>query len=100
MAGHSPSKTGVNAFMSGHFFLCLWIVVQGAYGACPDRHDAVARELVGALVHGMARMALHPMPMHFVLLQRFVKPLPEIDILDRLLVGRAPSVALPAVNPF
>lgn len=32
-------------------------------------------------------------------LQRGVEALPQLDILDRLLVGGAPAVALPAVDP-
>ena len=32
-------------------------------------------------------------------LQRGVEALPKLDILDRLLVGGAPAVALPAVDP-
>ena len=32
-------------------------------------------------------------------LQRGVEPLPQLDILDRLLVGGAPAVLLPAVDP-
>src|SRR6266700_1270705 len=65
----------------------------------PRHRDAVARELVGALVLVMAGMALDPVPAHLVRLQRRVEPLPEFDVLDRLLVRGAPAIALPAVNP-
>src|SRR6267142_6788741 len=44
-------------------------------------------------------MALHPMPAHAMLRQRRIEPLPQIDILDRFLVGGAPAVALPLVDP-
>src|SRR5262249_4365853 len=45
-------------------------------------------------------MAGQPMPVHLVLLERRVEPLPQIDIADRLPVGGAPAVAFPAVDPF
>jgi len=32
-------------------------------------------------------------------LQRGIEPLPQIDVLDRLLVRRAPAVPLPAMDP-
>ena len=38
---------------------------------------------------------LHPVPAHAMLRQRRVEPLPQVDVLDRLLVGGAPAVALP-----
>src|SRR5438874_2030997 len=61
--------------------------------------DGVARELVGALVHQVAGMASNPVPAHVVALERGVEPLPQVDILDRLLVGCAPAVALPIADP-
>src|SRR6185437_14218065 len=63
------------------------------------RDQAVARELIGALVHGMTGVALHPVPAHLVMAERGIEPLPQIDILHRLLVGGAPAVLLPAVDP-
>ena len=47
----------------------------------------------------MAGMTLDPVPAHLVRFQRRVEALPEIDILDRLLVRRAPAVAFPVGNP-
>ena len=44
-------------------------------------------------------MALDPVPAHLVRLQRGVEALPQFDVLDRLLVGGAPAVLLPAVDP-
>src|SRR5690349_5220461 len=65
----------------------------------PRLHNPIARELIGALVLGMAGVALDPVPADLVRLQRGVETLPELDILHRLLVGGAPAVALPAVDP-
>ena len=44
-------------------------------------------------------MTLDPFPCHLVAGLRLVQPLPQFDILDRLLVSSAPAVLLPAVNP-
>src|SRR5215510_14046464 len=45
-------------------------------------------------------MATHPVPAYLVRQNGGVKLLPEIGVLDRLLVGGAPAIALPAVNPL
>ena len=65
----------------------------------PRHRDALARQLVGALVLVVAGVALDPVPAHLMLVQRGVQPLPEVDILDRLLVGGPPAVPLPAMDP-
>src|SRR5262249_30072778 len=57
------------------------------------------RQLVGALILGVAGMAPDPVPAHVVALERGFEPLPEIDILDRFLVSGAPAVALPLLDP-
>src|ERR1700733_1615893 len=44
-------------------------------------------------------MALDPVPAHLVRLWRFVEALPQLRVLDRLLVGGAPAVLFPAVDP-
>ena len=44
-------------------------------------------------------MALDPVPVDLVALRRRVEPAPEVLVLDRLLVGGAPAVALPAGDP-
>src|SRR5579863_7798407 len=44
-------------------------------------------------------MALDPVPAHLMRLERGVEALPQLGVLDRLLVGRAPAVFLPAVYP-
>src|SRR5882724_5564767 len=65
----------------------------------PRHGDAVAGELVGALVLVMAGVALDPVPAHLVRLQRRIEPLPQLGVLDRLLVRGAPAVFLPAMDP-
>ncbi len=47
----------------------------------------------------VAGMALDPVPAHLVARERRVEALPQVDILDRLLVGGAPAVPLPALDP-
>src|SRR5215218_10094820 len=89
MAGSSPAMTDDAVTRATHSDLRLQ----------PRHRDAVAGELIGALVFVVAGVALDPVPVHLMRLQRGVEALPEIDILDRLLVRRAPAVLLPAVNP-
>src|SRR5262245_18799545 len=48
---------------------------------------SLARDGVGTLVLGMAGMAAHPDPLHVMGCSRRLQALPEIDVLDRLLVG-------------
>src|SRR3954447_17288322 len=62
--------------------------------------DAGPRDSVGPLVFRMAGMAAHPFPSDDVAGRSSVEPLPQIDILDRLLVGGQPAAPLPAVYPF
>jgi len=42
----------------------------------------------------------HPLPADLVPCRGCIEPLPEIDVLDRLLVGGAPTPLLPAMYPF
>src|SRR3989441_1783036 len=63
------------------------------------RYPAV-RQLVRPLVLGVAGMAPHPVPFHIVQGCQLVEPLPQVDILHRLLVGGAPAAALPVMHPF
>src|SRR5437660_10813289 len=65
----------------------------------PRHGDAIARQLIGAFVHVMAGMALHPMPAYFVGLQGGIEWLPQMDVLYRLLVGRAPASLLRPLHP-
>src|SRR5262245_55790045 len=62
--------------------------------------DPAPRQLVGALVLGMAGMAAHPEPLDLVLAAGGVEPLPQVGVLHRLLVGRAPAAPLPVVDPL
>src|SRR5262245_16993291 len=59
----------------------------------------LARQFIGSFVESMAGVTFDPMPTHPMLRQRGIEPLPEIDVLRRLLVGGAPAVALPLVDP-
>src|SRR5258708_496511 len=61
--------------------------------------EAPPRQLVDALVLGVAGMAFDPMPAHLMLAECRLKPLPEVDVLHRLAIGRLPAVLFPAVNP-
>src|SRR6202790_2446157 len=57
--------------------------------------QSVAGQLVGPFVEVMARMAPDPVPAHLMVRDRRIEPLPEVDVLDRLVVGGAPAVAFP-----
>ena len=71
----------------------------GSPGRFEGRHPP-PRQLVRTLVLGMAGMPLDPLPMNRMARLRRVQPLPQVGILDRLLVGGSPAVPLPAVNPL
>ena len=58
-----------------------------------------ARELVAALVHLVACMALDPVPGNVMALHGFIKRLPQILVQHRLLCCRAPAIGLPARHP-
>src|SRR5208282_3704854 len=73
-----------------------------AGGAATPRQigaHALAGEPVGALVQFVAGVTPDPEPLHLVPPGRRVEPAPEVLVLDRLLVGGAPAVALPDVEP-
>ena len=61
---------------------------------------ALARQLRRRVRSRRGRVALDPVPFELVRRARRVEPLPQIDILDRLLVGGLPAVLLPAVDPL
>jgi len=58
-----------------------------------------AGERIDPIVFGVSAVALYPMPFYPVRRARVDQLLPKLSILDRLLVRRAPAVALPVVNP-
>src|SRR6516165_6750059 len=62
--------------------------------------DTLPRQRIGAFVFGVAGMTAHPDPGDIVPSSGGVEPVPEIDVLDWLLVGGEPPAALPAVHPF
>src|SRR5690606_32762919 len=72
---------------------------QSVPSAPADLADRLSRKLVRTLVFRVASVSLDPVPADFVGLQGFIKALPELGILHRFLVGRAPVVALPAMDP-
>src|SRR5689334_8699811 len=56
-------------------------------------------ELVGALVFRVPGVAAHPVPLYLMFCRQLGELLPEVHVLDRLLVGRTPAAALPVVDP-
>src|SRR5262249_47910942 len=60
--------------------------------------DPPIRESVCALVFRMPGMAAHPVPLYLMLGRDPVELLPQVDVLDRLLVGGAPAAAPPVVG--
>ena len=94
--------------VAGMLPLSIWRArALGACGAAAgaarlplqERLHALARQLVGPLVLGVAGVTAHPMPFHLVALLRRVEPLPQLDVLDRRARRRPPALALPAVDP-
>src|SRR5262245_60995268 len=68
--------------------------------SAPERLDAEVGEPVGALVLRMACVPAHPVPRNAVRAREPVELLPQVDVLHRLLVRRAPAAALPVGQPF
>ena len=56
-------------------------------------------ERIDAVVLWMSAMTLHPMPFDSVRRRSIEQLLPELRVLDRLLVRRAPPVLAPFVDP-
>jgi hypothetical protein len=44
-------------------------------------------------------MSFHPFPLDLMLVRERLEPLPQIDVLYRLFVGRAPAAPFPIVYP-
>lgn len=65
-----------------------------------EERRASVGQFVGPLVARVAGMALDPAPIDIVTRRFGVQASPEIIVLDRLLRGVLPAVALPAVNPL
>src|SRR3954469_7833949 len=66
---------------------------------CPLPIGLLARQGVDPVILGMPAMAFDPAPFDPVALGGRDQLLPQLRILDRLLVRRAPAIALPVVNP-
>src|SRR4051794_29326972 len=54
---------------------------------------------VCALVLRMPGMAAHPVPLYIMLFRQLAEALPQVHVLDRLLVGGAPAAPPPVVDP-
>src|SRR5258705_9815161 len=63
----------------------------------PQLRDRLAGKHVGAFIEIVAGMPAHPVPMHGVMREGGVEPLPQIDVLHRLAAGRLPTIAFPAL---
>lgn len=74
-------------------------LANGRSGAAERFIHALIGQLIGTFVEFVATVPLDPAPVDAVTLLRGIECLPQIDILDRLLVGSFPAVFLPAVNP-
>src|SRR5882724_411842 len=61
---------------------------------------AAIRERIGALVLWVPRVSLHPVPADAVPARCALELLPQVDVLDGLLVGGAPAAPLPVGQPF
>src|SRR5258705_3191470 len=61
--------------------------------------DGRVRQPVGALVALIARVSLHPVPVDAMSRDQRVELLPQVDVLDGLLVGRAPVAPFPVDDP-
>src|SRR3546814_2844834 len=57
-------------------------------------------QLIGLLVTRVAGMPAHPFPGQGMRLDLSVQLLPQVGVLDRLLVSRAPIAALPVGQPL
>src|SRR5256885_13029369 len=84
----SPSL-GFNPVVSVSSTICLALI----------RYPAV-RQLVRPLVLGVAGMPPHPVPLHIVHRRQLVEPLPQFDVLHRLLDDGTPTAPLPVIPPF
>src|SRR5579883_841600 len=75
-------------------------VESGARSACNLLFGGAAGELVTAIVIFVEGVALGPLPLRLMLVDEPVELHPEILIIHRLLIGLAPVVPFPAVNPL
>ena len=75
------------------------VAIGSATAAVNLLGGAAVGQRIGALVAGVAGMALDPAPIDRVLRGQRIQALPEVDVLHRLLVGRLPAALLPVVDP-
>src|SRR4051812_9282692 len=62
--------------------------------------DALVRQRVGAFIFRVPCMSLHPVPLYLMFAGDRVEFAPQVFVLDGLLVGGLPALALPAVDPL
>src|SRR3546814_7413014 len=77
-----------------------WMAAANGLSAPALPFGGGAGKLVGALVLRVSRMSLHPLPVNAMGAGGLKQGLPQLGILHRLAIGRAPAVALPAENPL
>ena len=58
------------------------------------------RQFVTAFVFRMTGVPFNPLPLDLVLAQGGIKPFPEIDVLDRFLIGSLPAAFFPVMDPL
>src|SRR5690606_15793283 len=73
---------------------------RAALGAVADFGDAEPGQFVGALVLGVAGVALHTFPLDLMDAGGLLQRLPQLGVLHRLLGGGFPAVALPVEHPL
>src|SRR5712691_5064289 len=69
-------------------------------GISAERFYALVCKRIGSLVFRMPGVSLHPVPGDAVRSGEAIELLPQVHVLDRLLVGGAPAAALPVGQPF
>ena len=78
----------------------LTVDPSASIGEAAEKMQAANVGAVVVLLLRGAVMAGHPLPPDPVRPVRRLEPLPQIDVLDRLLVGCLPAAPLPVVHPF
>src|SRR3546814_13035108 len=74
---------------------CLLLVPAFVLALGARQFYAQISQLIGLLVTRVAGMPAHPFPGQGMRLDLSVQLLPQVGVLDRLLVSRAPIAALP-----
>src|SRR5882724_11651250 len=75
-------------------------VVSVSRTICLARGYSFICQPIGSFVLRVPGVASHPVPFDVVQRRELVQAFPQIDVLDRLLVGGAPVAPLPVVHPL